>query len=99
MSFDSTSFELTWFYTPDKDLKVVTNFVVGSRDYDEDHPVFDEKADTDFRVFSVTGFFPGLWGFKDWVPNALLAVGKGDSDIGFFDSEVAMVGFGFLRRF
>ncbi len=99
MSYDSTSFELTWLYTPDKALKVVTNLVVGSRDYDEVHPVFSEKADTDFIGFSVTGFFPGLWGFKDWVPNALLVVGRDDSDISFFDSEVTIVGFGFINRF
>ena len=99
MSYDSTSFELTWLYTPDKALKVVTNLAVGSRDYDEVHPVFGEKADTDFIGFSVTGFFPGLWGFKDWVPNALLVVGRDDSDISFFDSEVTIVGFGFINRF
>jgi hypothetical protein len=99
MSYDSTSFELTWLYTPDKALKVVTNLVVGSRDYDEVHPVFDEKADIDFSAFSVTGFFPGLWGFKDWVPNALLVVGRDDSDISFFDSKVTIVGFGFINRF
>ena len=100
MSYDSTSFELTWLYTPDKDFKVVTNFVLGTRDYDEVHPVFPgEKADTDFGMFSVTGFFPGLWGFKDWVPNALLVVGRDDSDISFFDSKVTIVGFGFINRF
>ena len=99
MSYDSTSFELTWLYTPDKALKVVTNLAVGSRDYDEVHPVFSEKADTDFIGFSVTGFFPGLWGFKDWVPNALLVVGRDDSYVSFFDSEVTIVGFGFLNRF
>ncbi len=99
MSYDSTSFELTWLYTPDKDLKVVTNFVLGTRDYDAVHPVFGEKADTDFGMFSVTGFFPGLWGFKDWVPNALLVVGRDDSDISFFDSKVTIVGFGFINRF
>ncbi len=99
MSYDSTSFELTWLYTPDKALKVVTNLAVGSRDYDEVHPVFSEKADTDFIGFSVTGFFPGLWGFKDWVPNALLVVGRDDSDISFFDSSVTIVGFGFINRF
>ena len=99
MSYDSTSFELTWLYTPDKALKVVTNLVVGSRDYDAVHPVFGEKADMDFSAFSVTGFFPGLWGFKDWVPNALLVVGRDDSDVSFFDSEVTIVGFGFINRF
>jgi hypothetical protein len=99
MSYDSTSFELTWLYTPDKNLKVVTNLVVGSKDYDEVHPVFGEKADSDIRMFSVTGFFPGLWGFKDWVPNALLVVGGDDSDVSFFDSKVTIVGFGFLNRF
>jgi len=99
MSYDSTSFELTWLYTPDKALKVVTNLVVGSRDYDAVHPVFGEKADIDFSAFSVTGFFPGLWGFKDWVPNALLVVGRDDSDVSFFDSEVTIVGFGFINRF
>lgn len=99
MSYDSTSFELTWLYTPDKDFKVVTNLAVGSRDYDAVHPVFGEKADTDFGMFSVTGFFPGLWGFKDWVPNALLVVGRDDSDISFFDSKVTIVGFGFINRF
>ncbi len=99
MSYDSTSFELTWLYTPDKALKVVTNLVVGSRDYDAVHPVFGEKADIDFRAFTVTGFFPGLWGFKDWVPNALLVVGRDDSDVSFFDSEVTIVGFSFINRF
>lgn len=99
MSYDSTSVELNWVYTPDKDLKVVTNLLVGVRDYDEDHPVFGEKADTDFAALSVNGFFPGLWGFKDWIPNAVLVVGDESSDIDFFDSNVAIIGFGFLTRF
>ena len=99
MSFDSTSIELNWIYTPDKDLKVVTNLLAGTRDFDEANPVFGEKADADFTVFSVTGFFPGLWGFKEWVPNAALIVGNESSDVDFFDSSVSIVSFGFLNRF
>ena len=99
MSFDSSWLELNWAYTPDKDLKVVTNLAVGSREYDEDHPVFGEKADTDFSAITVTGFFPGLWGFKEWVPNVVLVAANESSDIDFFDSSVTIIGFGFLTRF
>ena len=99
MSFDSASIELNWIYTPDKDLKVVTTLAVGSREFDEDNPVFGEKTDIDFNAVGVTAFFPGLWGFKEWVPNAAVVVSNESSDVDFFDSSVSIVSFGFLNRF
>eukprot|EP00494_Astrolonche_serrata_P029513 UN29780 len=80
MSYDSNSLEFNWLYTPDRDLNIVTNLVLGSRDYDAINPVFGEKADADFRILTVTGFFPGLWGFKNWIPNANFVTGRDDSD-------------------
>jgi hypothetical protein len=100
MNFDSTSIELDYIYTPSKDLKVVTILVVGSRDFDEGNPVFSgQKADSDFTAFTVSGFFPGLFGFKDWTANASLVIGQDDSDIDFFDQNISMLSFGFLHRF
>ena len=99
VSYDMSSIELNWLYTPDKDLIVATNLVVGSRDFDEANPVFGEKADSDFTAFSVAGFFPGLWGFKEWVPNVGLVIGNENSDVDFYDSSVTMITIGFLNRF
>ena len=99
MSYDSTSFEINWIYSPSKDFKLVTSLLGGQRDFDEANPVFGEKADTDFRSFSATAFFPGAFGFKDWIPNAAFAFGQEDSDVSFFDSKVQILSVGFLTRF
>ncbi len=99
MNFDSTSIELDYLYTPSKDLTVVTTLVVGSRDFDEINPVFNQKADSDFTAFTVAGFFPGLFGFKDWTANASLVIAQDDSDVNFFDANITMLTFGFLHRF
>jgi len=98
MEWSSTSIELNYLYTSE-DLKVVTNLVVGNRDFDEINPVFGEKADADFTALTVTGFFPGLFGFKDWTANAALVIGQDDSDVDFFDQNISMLSFGFLHRF
>ena len=99
MDWSSTSIELDYIYTPSKDLKVVTILVVGSRDFDEINPVFGQKTDSDFTAFTVTGFFPGMFGFKDWTANAALVIGQEDSDVDFFDQNMSMLSFGFLHKF
>jgi hypothetical protein len=99
MSFDSTTLEINWIYSPSKDLRIVTNVFGGQREFDEANPVFGEKSDTDIRALTLTGFFPGLWGFKEWVPNAAFLYVQEDSDIDFFDSETRLVSVGVFRRF
>ena len=98
MAYDGTGIELNWIHQPDTN-KYVTNILVGQRDFDDDNPVFGKKADSDYYALSFAGFYPGAWGFKDWIPNFAVVVGEDSSDIGFFDTQINLITFGFLTRF
>jgi len=99
MSQDGFSIQLTYGTRLESRQRLVTNFELGSFDYDKRNPVFDEKDSRDVTSLTMTLFSPDPFGFKGWIGNAGFVYGQSDHDIDFYDTTVTMINFGMLRRF
>ena len=99
MSQDGFTMQLTYGTRLDSRKRLVTNFELGSFDFDKRNPVFDEKNSRDVASLTMTLFLEDPFGFKDWISNTGFVYGQSDHDIDFYDTQVAMINFGMLRRF
>ena len=99
MSQDGFSMQLTYGTRLDSRKRLVTNFELGSFDYDKRNPVFHEKDSRDVTSLTMTLFVKDPLGFKGWVGNAGLVYGQSDHDIDFYDTTATMINFGMLRQF
>ena len=91
--------KLTYGTRFDSRKRLVTNFEIGSFDYDKRNPVFDEKDSRDVTSLTMTLFLQDPFGFKGWIGNAGFVYGQSDHDIDFYDTTATMINFGMLRGF
>jgi hypothetical protein len=99
MSNDGFSMKLTYGTRLDPRKRLVTNFEVGSYDYDKRNPVFNEKDSKDVTGLTMTLFLEDPFGAKGWIGNVGLVYAQSDNDIDFYDTTATMISFGMLRRF
>jgi len=79
--------------------RLVSNLSITRTSFDEENPVFDEKADADEFLISVTGFYSRFFDIDNLSGMASLLYAESDSDIDFYYSEATLVSLGVLYRF
>jgi len=99
MSQDGFAMQFTYGTRLDSRKRLVTNFELGSYDYDKTNPVFDEKNSRDVTSLTMTLFLQDPFGFKGWIGNTGFVYGQSDHDIDFYDTTATMINFGMLRQF
>ena len=99
MSNDGYAFSGTHQWTMASGSRLISNFVFGSFEYDEENPIYGVTDEFDRLAVSVTYFRPAPFGIKHWVLNAGVVYGEDDHDIDFYNSEISSVSVGMLRRF
>jgi hypothetical protein len=99
MSNDGYAFSGTHQWTMASGSRLISNFVYGSFEYDEENPIYGVTDEFDRLAVSVTYFRPAPFGIKHWVLNAGVVYAEDDHDIDFYNSEISSVSVGMLRRF
>lgn len=82
-----------------KRFRMVNNITYASMDGDKDNPIFGDAYDADEVFLSSQMFFPGAFGWKNWMPRILIAWGEEDTDIDFYDTQVWMINASLFRTF
>ncbi len=98
MAHDRTGVEITHFYTGRRFL-FITNVGFSSGDYDAVNPIYLDKRDDDRIGASFTVFDKKFFGESKWWGAATLSFFDEDSDIDFYDTEIALIGVSAFRRF
>lgn len=98
MAHDRTGVEITHFYTGERFI-FITNAGLSSADYDAVNPIYLDKRDDDRIGVAFTLIDRKLFGESKWWGSAILAFFDEDSDIDFYDTEVALFGVSAFRRF
>lgn len=98
MNRDITGFELAYGYFGER-MSLVTTGVFSSSEYDETNPIYVKKADTETLGVTFVGGYREPFGLKGWTATASVAVMDADSDIDFYDTELAMLSLGMLYKF
>ncbi len=98
MAHDRTGVEITHFYNGDRFL-FITNVGLGSGDYDAVNPIYLDKRDDDRIAISYTVFDKKFFGESKWWGSATIAFFDEDSDIDFYDTEIAFLGVSAFRLF
>lgn len=95
---DGKGFQVTYVFIS-KAYSFTTTGYVGSRDYDEDNPVYDRKADADEYGINAIGFWHNPLGFENWEARFSLTYVESDSDIRFYDSSLYGGGISLVYKF
>ena len=98
MAHDRTGVEITHFYNGRRFL-FITNVGLSSADYDAVNPIYLDKRDDDRIGVAFTLIDREAFGESKWWASAILAFFDEDSDIDFYDTEIALVGVSAFRRF
>ena len=98
MAHDRTGIEITHFYTGERFI-FATNVALAWGDYDAVNPIYLDKRDDERIGASFTLFDRKLFGESKWLGSATLVFFQDDSDIDFYDTEIALFGVGVFRRF
>ena len=83
----------------DERKRLVSNFGLGTYDFDKRNPIYDEKNSRDTASITMTLFVANAFGFKGWTSSTGFAYAQSACDIDFYDTNVAIVNFGMLHRF
>ena len=98
MAHDRTGVEIKHFYTGERVI-FITNVGLSSADYDAVNPIYLDKRDDDRIGVAFTLIDKEAFGESKWWGAVTLAFFDEDSDIDFYDTEVAMFGLSAFRRF
>ena len=98
MAHDRTAIEITHFYNGER-FTMITNVGLASADYDAVNPIYLDKRDDDRIAISYTVFDKKFFGESKWWGSATIAFFDEDSDIDFYDGELAFIGVSAFRRF
>lgn len=98
MSQDGYRLGLSHLYNS-KRFRMANNLTYSSMDGDADNPIFGDAKDADEVFISSQLFFPGAFGWKNWMPRILVAWGEEDADIDFYDTKVWIVSASLFRTF
>lgn len=98
MAQDGFALDLGYTYTT-PDVRWVNNIGYASLDGDKENPIFAETNDADRITLSSQMFFPGAFGWKNWMPVLGAFWGEEDSDINFNDTMTWSVSASVYRNF
>ena len=98
MANDTVRGQLTYAFRGKRTL-LTGNLFVASADFDAVNPLYGVTRDDDMLGLTVTTFFGGLFGSKNWAGVINAAYFDLDSNIDFYDSKVSVLTFSALRRF
>lgn len=89
VSYDQTGGDITYLYATEK-VSIAGSLIVDSSAYDEDHPIYGEKPDSDGVGATLTALFqswmPGLW-----TGGVTIATYNEDSDLDFYDASITSI--------
>ncbi len=97
VAYNGQSLSVNYIYSVNR-WKLVTNSTYAVLKYDENNPVYNDKADSRRLGASFTAFYdkPFGWNVK---ANAGVVWFEEDSDIDFYDSSVSLISIGMLYIF
>jgi hypothetical protein len=98
MAQDGIGADLTYTYTA-RSLRWINNFGYTYLSGDKKNPIFDKTNDANRFIFSSKAYFPGMFGWKNWMPVVNLNWGMEDSDIDFNDTMSATITASLFRNF
>ena len=98
MAHDRTGVEIVHVYNGER-FTFITNVGVSSADYDAVNPIYLDKRDDDRIGVSFVLVDRQFFGESKWQGAATVAYFDEDSDIDFYDAEVALFGVSAFRRF
>ncbi len=80
-------------------VNFVANLFYQQMDGDAVNPIFNDVNDADSIFASASIWFPGAFGWKNWMPRVTVAWGEDDSDIDFNDTQASLFSVSLFRRF
>ncbi len=80
-------------------LNFVGNAFFQQMEGDAENPIFNDVNDSDALFVTGSLWFPGAFGWKNWMPRVTVAWGEDDSDIDFNDSKATLVSVSLFRTF
>lgn len=98
MERDRIDLELAYAYLS-RQYSLVSTLVYGKSDHDGVNPIYNKKEEVDSFGMTLTGFYHQPFGLKGWSAMASIAGVKADSNIDFYDADVANLVLGMLYRF
>ena len=98
MAGDSNQIQLTYVHLGDRFITAINGAFL-SKDYDARNPVFDKTREDDGYSLAFLFFDKGLFDSKDWWGQASVIYIEQDSNIDFYDQNVASVIVGVQRNF
>ncbi len=98
MAQDGFGLDLSYIYTT-PELRWVSNIGYASLDGDKVNPIFGDVNDADRLSFSSQMFFPGTYGWENWMPSIAFAWADEDSDINFNDAMIWSFSASLFRHF
>ncbi|PSW21477.1 DUF2860 domain-containing protein [Photobacterium sanctipauli] len=98
MAYDGVALNVNYIYSMGR-WHFVSNASIAGLNYDEENPIYDQKADTQRYGASFTAFYGAPFGWKNWLFNTGVVWFEEDSDIKFYDSSVQLLSAGMLYRF
>jgi len=98
VAYDSLSLSVNYIYLVNR-WRYVINGSYADNKFNEENPVYGQKADSQRYGGSFTVFYYQPFAWKDWLVNAGIVWFEEDSDINFYDSSAQSLSIGMLRRF
>ncbi len=99
MANDGVRAAVNYIYQYSDKWRWVVNASYGDYDYKEANPIYDYKDKSNHYGASLSMFYSGAFGLKDWTFNATAGYYEKDNDLDFYDAEVGVIAIGMLRRF
>jgi len=99
MANDGVRASVNYIYQYDDKWRWVVNASYGDFDYKKANPIYDYKDKSDHYGASLSMFYTGAFGLKDWTFNATAGWYEQDNDLDFYDASVGIIAVGMLRQF
>lgn len=98
MSKSRVDAELAYAYFAQRYV-LITTASYSKADHDEVNPLYGKTESVDAYGLTLTGLYHAPFGLKGWSTLASIAGAKSDSNIDFYDAEIAKVTLGMTYRF
>lgn len=99
MANDGVRASINYIYRHSDHWRWVVNASYGDYDYKEANPIYDYEDKSNHYGVSLSTFYSGAFGLKNWTFNATVGYYEQDNDLDFYDAEVGVIALGMLRRF
>jgi len=78
---------------------LVSTISYAKTNHDKTNPIYDKTEDVDTLGLSITGFYHQPFDLKGWSAMASIAGAKSDSNIDFYDADIAKLTLGMMYSF